>query len=440
MKKYLKKVMSVLLVFTFIVTSTTVVFAKSIDKVAEEFSNDGKIVKITGEIKWDDKDNKELTRPEKVKVNLLKDGKILESKEISEKENWEYSFSDLPVYNNKGEKIEYKIDGDMNSEKYENKVSEYNILSSLKLEEIDFTVSINWKDNNNTNKLRPSKLTVVLTKDGKNTENKIILNESTGWKYKFTLPKHGNEDTKYEAIVEEYPKGYEFAGKEITPDGINLTLEDTAKVEDKFKIEYDSNSGKGSVVDANSPYNKDDEVTVLSKGNFTKEDYEFVEWNTQSNGKGKSYKEGDKLNITEDITLYAQWKLLQYEVKYDSNYGTGTVKDKKSPYNKDSKVTVLGDDDLSRTGYKFTEWNTKSNGKGKSYKEGDTFEIVEDTTLYAQWERKSSTTTGSGSSSSSSSTTLPKTGTANVIGFTVAGISLIGVGSSFLLKNKKNKK
>lgn len=39
-----------------------------------------------------------------------------------------------------------------------------------------------------------------------------------------------------------------------------------------------------------------------------KDGYTFVEWNTKKNGNGKSYDEGDKIKINEDMTLYAQWE------------------------------------------------------------------------------------------------------------------------------------
>ena len=76
-----------------------------------------------------------------------------------------------------------------------------------------------------------------------------------------------------------------------------------------------------------------------------------------------------------------------YTVTYDANGGTGTVKDE-NEYHSGDKVTVMGDDGLSRRGYNFTGWNTEADGTGTAYAEGNTFEITKDTTLYAQWEAK----------------------------------------------------
>lgn len=40
----------------------------------------------------------------------------------------------------------------------------------------------------------------------------------------------------------------------------------------------------------------------------TKKGYEFIEWNTRKSGTGTGYDAKSKVRITEDLTLYAQWK------------------------------------------------------------------------------------------------------------------------------------
>ena len=42
-----------------------------------------------------------------------------------------------------------------------------------------------------------------------------------------------------------------------------------------------------------------------------KEGYEFIEWNTKKNGNGNSYDAGDKIKLTEDLKLYAQWSEIE---------------------------------------------------------------------------------------------------------------------------------
>lgn len=79
-----------------------------------------------------------------------------------------------------------------------------------------------------------------------------------------------------------------------------------------------------------------------------------------------------------------------YTVTYDGNGKTsGDVPtDSNSPYEKDAKVTVLGNTgSLAKTNYTFTGWNTEANGSGTHYDAGDKFDMgTTNVTLYAQWE------------------------------------------------------
>ena len=60
---------------------------------------------------WDDKENKDGLRPDKVTVRLLADGQEVAVKEITATDNWQASFTDLPVYK-EGKKLAYTITED----------------------------------------------------------------------------------------------------------------------------------------------------------------------------------------------------------------------------------------------------------------------------------------------------------------------------------------
>ena len=60
---------------------------------------------------WDDADNKDGLRPEKITVRLLADGQEVAVKEITATDNWQASFTDLPLYK-EGKKIAYAITED----------------------------------------------------------------------------------------------------------------------------------------------------------------------------------------------------------------------------------------------------------------------------------------------------------------------------------------
>ena len=158
-------------------------------------------------------------------------------------------------------------------------------------------------------------------------------------------------------------------------------------------------------------------VTLVKTGYHT---VTTSDWNTQTNGSGKSYdsmlaykatdfaalKDSDK-----SVTLYANWKPNNYKVRYNGNGATsGTMTDSSHVYDTSK---VLTRNAYARTGYTFTGWNTKSDGKGTAYADGASVKNLTANkdvvvTLYAQWKANSYTLTydANGGTVSTSSKTL----------------------------------
>lgn len=89
-----------------------------------------------------------------------------------------------------------------------------------------------------------------------------------------------------------------------------------------------------------------------------------------------------------------------YSVTYDGNGSTsGSVPEDDKEYDKDDKVTVLGNTGgLAKAGYAFGGWNTENDGTGTTYDADDTFTITSSTTLYAKWNPYSLSATSSNNS------------------------------------------
>ena len=83
-----------------------------------------------------------------------------------------------------------------------------------------------------------------------------------------------------------------------------------------------------------------------------------------------------------------------YTVTYNSNGGSGTMTDSNSPYATGSSVTVKENTFTIASGWEFDKWNTKADGTGTEYTAGASFDITENTTLYAQWKLSGSEPTG----------------------------------------------
>ncbi|WP_400203484.1 InlB B-repeat-containing protein [Candidatus Methanomassiliicoccus intestinalis] len=79
---------------------------------------------------------------------------------------------------------------------------------------------------------------------------------------------------------------------------------------------------------------------------------------------------------------------VSYNVTYNANGGSGTLIDANSPYHSGVTVLVL-ENNFTKDGCTFKNWNTKADGSGTSYSAGDRFSINSNVTLYAQWEEVS---------------------------------------------------
>jgi hypothetical protein len=94
------------------------------------------------------------------------------------------------------------------------------------------------------------------------------------------------------------------------------------------------------------------------------------------------------------MDLYGTWQeycTVTYHANFPGGTGTGTAPvDTASPHKALETVTVLDGGTLAKSRWELTGWNTQPNGKGASYKAGDTLIITEDMHLYATWKQKRS--------------------------------------------------
>ena len=161
-------------------------------------------------------------------------------------------------------------------------------------------------------------------------------------------------------------EGYTFTGWNTAADGTGAAYADKAPV--KFSentalyaqwtqdpvITFDANGGKGTM---GTQTVKPNEATALTANTFTRADYDFTGWNTAKDGTGTAY--GDKANITtsENVTLYAQWALHKYHVRW-LNWDNNVLQE--GDYTIEDTVSYKGDlperpedDDYT---YKFKGW------------------------------------------------------------------------------------
>ncbi len=149
-------------------------------------------IDIAGSKTWDDADDQDGIRPDKITVRLLADGKAALDENsdpitatVTAGDNWSFSFKGLPKYRDHGTEIIYTVEED-GIEGYEAVIDGCNITNVHEPEKIDLPVEKIWEDNDNAYNHRPESIEVELIKDGEDTGEVITLSEETDWKGAFT--------------------------------------------------------------------------------------------------------------------------------------------------------------------------------------------------------------------------------------------------------------
>ena len=115
---------------------------------------------------------------------------------------------------------------------------------------------------------------------------------------------------------------------------------------------------------------------------YIRDGYAFLGWNSQADGNGTSYTPGGTYTFNSNTDLYAQWQEKKYVIHYDANGGTGAPSDVTKKWN---QTIYISQTVPQRQRFKFTGWNTASNGSGTAYVAGQAYSANDNLTLYAQW-------------------------------------------------------
>jgi LPXTG-motif cell wall-anchored protein len=130
---------------------------------------------------WNDNNNQANARPEAIVINLLADGKQVDTKEVSEITNWMYEFTNLPKFKD-GKEIVYTVTENTVKE-YITKIEGFNIINTYSPGKTSATVTKHWNDNNNQDGIRPDNIKIQLYANNKKYNEPIELNQSSQWTY-----------------------------------------------------------------------------------------------------------------------------------------------------------------------------------------------------------------------------------------------------------------
>lgn len=149
-----------------------------------------------------------------------------------------------------------------------------------------------------------------------------------------------------------------------------------------FTVAFDKNGGEIAANPASKTV-QDGELLGTLPTPPSRNGFDFVSWNTIANGSGITVNEATV--ITDNLTAYAQYTQIPvYTVTFNKNGGTVEAIPSTIQVIRGSSVGTLPTPP-KRSGYRFVEWNTQSNGGGTSFTA--TTIVRGSLTVYAQWSR-----------------------------------------------------
>ncbi|EJR57781.1 hypothetical protein IIM_00163, partial [Bacillus cereus VD107] len=182
--------------------------------------NKVKTTSVSGTKTWND--NNATDRPSSIQVELLQNGNSIKTQDVTAANNWNYTFADLPAYDNDGNAYTYTV-----KEKpvagYKSEVNGYNI-TNTKDAKTSVSGTKTWNDNNATD--RPSSIQVDLLQNGNVIQTQDVT-AANSWNYTFAdLAQYDANGVAYTYTVKEKP----VAGYKSEVNGYNITNTKVAKM------------------------------------------------------------------------------------------------------------------------------------------------------------------------------------------------------------------
>ena len=265
----------------------------------------------------------------------------------------------------------------------------------------------------------------------------------------FAKKEDRNNENKITKIDEVPSKvGYEFLGFYTTKNGGTRIINENGNIVStsgynsegtmyanykpiNVDVTFDKQGGTSGSNSVTATYSKAmPSITIPTRTGYT-----FNGYYTGTNGSGTKYYNANGTsartwNIANNTTLYAHWTAKSYTVTLYKQNGSGGTSSVTARYgNTMPSITVP-----TRTGYIFAGYYSGTNGSGTKYYNANgtsarTWNIANNTTLYAHWTAKSYTVTlnkqsGSGGTSSVTATygnAMPSITVPTRTGYTFAG-------------------
>ena len=241
---------------------------------------------------WQDNNNTYGTRPESIIINLLQNGKQIDSKEIGESSDWAYEFKNLPEYDKDGVKYNYSLTEE-NIAGYVTEISGYDVINTL-TGKTDVSGTKIWVDGGKTHN-NSKEITLVLTRKSEKVESveetveaKVVWNGNT---YTFS------DLDKYDA------EGYLYIYK-VTENKVN-----------DYTTEQDENNFTNTMSEINDKIEISGTKTWVDGGKLHDNAKEIILVLTRASAKSGSVEEKVEATPTWNGNTYTFSNLSKYDAK-----------------------------------------------------------------------------------------------------------------------------
>lgn len=423
---------------------------------------------------WEDANNQDGKRPTKITINLLADGQKVDSKEVQAAADgtWTVEFTKLAKYK-AGKEITYTVTEEAVAE-YEATITDFTITNKYAPKEIDYKVTKVWKDANNQDGKRPESVTVQLFKsvDGSKpvaVEGKKLTltakdkTDDNTWVASFTkLPQYeAGKEITYSIEEVDVPAGYESS---VTGQVVTNTYNPETVVLSGTKVWKDNNNQDGKRTTSVK-------VQILN-GEKVVQEIEVSEktgWKFESK-KLPKYENGKEIKYTVKETAMTEYKATittdkdgKYTITNEHTPEKTAVKGHKIWKDEDNKdgirpasITVKLLADGKETGqtatvsetsgwtYEFTGLDRYREGKEITYTveevnvpDGYTASVEGYNITNTHTPEKPTPGKPNEPGKPKKGGELPNTGSESNQATLVAGIALLGLGTGFLARRKK---
>ncbi len=170
-------------------------------------------IDLSGRKTWDDAGDQDGVRPGSITVNLLADGTVVQSKTVTDENDWAYTFTGLDKYRDHGTEIKYTVTENTiqipagHNGQYQVTYDGLNIKNTFKPETVEVEGHKTWDDAGNQDGVRPKSIKVYLKVNGSISQTvDVPVAEDGSASWKFTdLPKYSNHGEEIEYTIDEEP-------------------------------------------------------------------------------------------------------------------------------------------------------------------------------------------------------------------------------------------